>query len=99
MCAMQSMTANSKHWVGLLEQTLTMNSLASLNTTKTISFGLTPTGIAAGVYGNNTTIPSFTIDNFGRITAVSNNTISGGGGSTTYIYANTGQLTANTSTL
>ena len=31
---------------------------------------LNPTGVVAGVYGNNNSVPKFTVDEFGRITSV-----------------------------
>jgi hypothetical protein len=50
----------------------------------------------AGVYGNTTSIPSITVDNYGRVVSISNNSITVPPG--TAVYANAGQLTANTST-
>jgi len=59
------------------------------------------TGLSAGSYGNTTTIPSITVDSHGKITSISNNTISttlsigadtGGPGSVDLL---TGTLTVN----
>ena len=47
--------------------------------TFTPAVGLTATGVTAGIYGNATTMPQFTVDSFGRITGVSNIAISAGG--------------------
>jgi hypothetical protein len=41
---------------------------------------LTTSGVTAGTYGNATTVGQFTVDAKGRITGVTNITISGGGG-------------------
>jgi hypothetical protein len=82
--------------------TLTITSAAAnginiLNpSSKTIDFGLRTTGVVSGAYGNTTSIPTITVDSFGRITSVSNNSITVPPGTT--IIANTGQLTANAST-
>jgi len=43
---------------------------------------LTTTGVSAGTYGNATVVPQFTVDSKGRVTAVSNVTITGTGGAT-----------------
>ena len=75
----------------------TANGINVLNpSSKTIDFGLRTTGVVAGGYGNTTSIPSITVDAFGRVTSVSNNTIYVPPG--TSIVANTGQLTANAAT-
>jgi len=62
----------------------------------TIDFGLATTGVTAGGYGNTTSIPTVTVDSFGRITSISNNSITVPPGTT--IIANSGQITANAST-
>ena len=75
----------------------TANGINVLNpSSKTIDFGLRTSGVVAGGYGNTTSIPSITVDAFGRVTSVSNNTIYVPPG--TSIVANTGQLTANAAT-
>ena len=73
------------------------NGIFILNpTTKTIDFGLRNSGVTAAAYGNTTSIPTITVDSFGRVTSVSNNSITVPPGTT--IFANSGQLTANAST-
>ena len=75
----------------------TANGINVLNpATKTISIGLRNSGVSSGTYGNTTSIPSVTVDSFGRITSISNNSIVVPPG--TSIIANSGQLTANSST-
>jgi hypothetical protein len=75
----------------------TANGINVLNpSSKTIDIGLRTTGVIAGGYGNTTIIPTITVDSFGRVTNVSNNTIYVPPGTT--IVANTGQLTANAAT-
>ena len=82
--------------------TLTITSAAAnginiLNpSSKTIDIGLRVSGVTAGGYGNTSIIPSITVDAFGRVTNISNNTIYVPPGTT--IVANTGQLTANAAT-
>lgn len=46
----------------------------------TLTFSLNDTTVVAGVYGSTTTVPQITVDPKGRITGVTNVTISGGGG-------------------
>ena len=72
-----------------------INVLANV-TSKTIDIGLRTTGVVAGQYGNTTSVPTITVDNFGRVLTVSNNSIVVPPG--TSIVANTGQITANAST-
>ena len=40
------------------------------------NLNLTSSGVTAGSYGNTTTIPTVTVDVYGRVTALSNNTVS-----------------------
>lgn len=55
------------------------------------SIGLaTVPGLAPGVYGNTSNIPVITIDAYGRITAASQTSITGGAGSGTVSVVNTG---------
>jgi hypothetical protein len=74
-----------------------INLLAN-STNKTIDFGLRTSGVTAGVYGNTTTVPSITVDSFGRVTSVSNNTISAGGSSSPARPNVAGVVYANTTT-
>jgi hypothetical protein len=78
--------------------TNTANGIAVLanNTTNTIDFGLQTTGVTSKTYGDASNIPAITVDQFGRITSVSNTTVSIPPG--TKVYANTGDLTANANT-
>jgi hypothetical protein len=61
-----------------------------------IDLGLQSTGVTAKTYGDASNIPQLTVDKFGRITGVSNTTVSIPPG--TSILANTGDITANAST-
>ena len=55
----------------------TANGINVLNpTSKTIDLGLRTSGVTAGSYGTSTAIPAFTVDEFGRITSASTNSVS-----------------------
>jgi hypothetical protein len=63
--------------------TLTINSADGISiftdaTTDTLTINLAPTGITSGFYGGGANVPIFAVDNFGRITQVSNVGISSG---------------------
>lgn len=60
------------------------------------SSNLTTTGVSAGVYGGSTAIPVITVDAQGRLSSASNTTITIP--PSTAVFANSGQLTANSST-
>ncbi|MEL6253349.1 MAG: tail fiber domain-containing protein [Bacteroidota bacterium] len=66
--------------------TYTAGTALSLSGTE---FNLDNTAVSAGTYGSATEVPVFTVDAQGRITGVTNTTITGGGGGTTY-FAGTG---------
>ncbi len=53
-------------------------SVATPTTTPAISLALTATGVAASTYGSSTQVPVFTVDAKGRISGVTNTTISAG---------------------
>jgi len=75
----------------------TANGINVLNpASKTIDIGLRNSGVTPTTYGNTTSIPSITVDAFGRITSASNTSITIP--PSTSIIANSGQLTANAST-
>ena len=63
--------------------TLTINSADGISiftdaSTDTLTINLAPTGITSGFYGGGANVPIFAVDNFGRITQVSNVGISSG---------------------
>ena len=60
------------------------------------SSNLTTTGVSAGVYGGSTAIPVITVDAQGRLSSASNTTITIP--PSTVVFANSSQLTANSST-
>lgn len=60
------------------------------------SADLTTTGVSAGTYGGSSAIPVITVDAQGRLSSASNTTITIP--PSTAIFANSGQLTANSST-
>ena len=55
-------------------------SVANPTTTPDITIGLSASGVTAGTYGNGTDACVVTVDSTGRITAISTDPISGGGG-------------------
>jgi len=64
---------NNQYLTG--NQTITFSGDASGSGTTGISLTLANTGVVAGTYGTSTTIPRFTVDAKGRITSVSNTSI------------------------
>lgn len=75
----------------------TANGINVLNpVAKRIDIGLRNSGVTPTTYGNTTSIPSITVDAFGRITSATNTSITIP--PSTSIIANSGQLTANAST-
>jgi uncharacterized membrane protein affecting hemolysin expression len=67
--------------------------LVANTATGVVQIGLATSGANPGSYGSGTTTPVFTVDALGRITSAANVSIT-----QTAIYANTGQLVANTAT-
>jgi hypothetical protein len=72
--------------------TLTINSADGVAiyvnaSTDTLTINLTPTGITSGYYGGGANVPIFAVDNFGRITEVSNLAFSAGGTDFSYYIA------------
>ena len=77
----------------IVDGTITGTQIAS----NTIPSGdLTTTGVSAGTYGGSTAIPVITVDAQGRLSSASNTTITIP--PATAVFANSGQLTANSST-
>jgi hypothetical protein len=77
----------------IVDGTITGNKIAA----NTIPSGdLTTTGISAGTYGGSSEIPVITVDAQGRLSSASNTTITIP--PATAVFANSGQLTANSST-
>jgi hypothetical protein len=62
-------------------QTITLTGDVTGSGTGTFPATLSTTGVVANTYGSATQVPQFTVDAKGRVTAVTNVTISGGGGS------------------
>jgi len=52
--------------------------LTANSATGNVLIGLANTGVTATTYGNTTSIPSITVDSFGRITSASNTSITAG---------------------
>ena len=71
-----------------------INILVNTTSNGTIDFGLRDSGVDAKTYGDASNIPAISVDKFGRITLASNVAVSIPPG--TSIYANTGELVANT---
>jgi hypothetical protein len=72
--------------------TLTINSADGVAiyvnaSTDTLTINLAPTGITSGFYGGGANVPIFAVDNFGRITEVSNLAFSAGGTDFAYYIA------------
>lgn len=77
----------------IVDGTITGSKIAA----NTIPSGdLTTTGVSAGTYGGSTAIPVITVDAQGRLSSASNTTITIP--PATAVFANSGQLTANSST-
>lgn len=53
-----------------------------ITTSGSITLDLAPSGVTANTYGNATQVPVFTVDTYGRITSVTNTTITAGGSGT-----------------
>jgi len=82
---------------------LTGDVTASGNTGTPIATTLAASGVTAGTYGSDTTIPTIVVDAKGRITQITTNTVSGGGSYgnanvAAYLPIYTGSL-ANSSTI
>lgn len=60
------------------------------------NFNISNTGVAAGTYGSSTLVPVITVNAQGQVTSVSNTTVSGGGGGTTYAAGTGLSLTGGT---
>ena len=75
-------------WQGTsISTTYTDAKIASVSNTAPISattsgnavtIGMLTSGVSAGTYGNASSIPSFTVDTFGRITSASNVAVTAG---------------------
>ena len=66
------------------------NSIGYDNTTGNIT--LTPSGVTASVYGNSTIVPIITVDTFGRVTGISNATITASGTITSVVGVSSGAV-------
>ena len=78
--------------LGVISVTSNVNSpvIVTGNTLYPI-LNLTSSGVTAGAYGNTTVIPTITVDVYGRVTSIANNTVS----STLSTSANTGTGSVN----
>lgn len=63
------------------DQTITLTGDVTGSGTGSFAATLSTTGVVANTYGSSTQVPVFTVDAKGRITGVTNTTITGGGGS------------------
>jgi len=65
------------------DQTITLTGDVTGSGTGSFATSLSNTGVTANTYGSATQVPVFTVDAKGRISSVTNTTITGGGGSNT----------------